>query len=68
MRKRFSIFYSKSNPDLDKAGKRYKPSGKDMLVMNSDGVFFVFNGNTYYPSIKPLVDKIGDYDVVWDEA
>ena len=36
-----------------------------MLMMNSGGVFFVFNGETYYPSIRPLVDKIGNYDVEW---
>lgn len=65
MRKKFKIYYSKDNPDKEKAGKRYKPTGKDMLVMNSSGVFFVFNGETYYPSIRPLVDKIGNYDVEW---
>lgn len=67
MRKRFKIYYSKDNQDPEKAGKRYNPKGNDMLVMNSSGVFFVFNGETYYPSIKHLADKIGDYDVVWEE-
>lgn len=65
MRKKFKIYYSKDHPDKTKAGTLYKATDKDMLVMNSDGVFFVFNGETYYPSIKPLVDKIGNYDVEW---
>jgi hypothetical protein len=66
MRKKFKVYYSTENPNPEKAGNRYKPTGKDMLVMNSAGVFFVFNGETYYPSIRPLVDKIGSYDVVWE--
>jgi hypothetical protein len=65
MKKKFKIRYCKDHPDKTKAGTLYKPTGKDMLVMNSEGVFFVFNGETYYPSIKPLVDKIGNYDVEW---
>ena len=65
MRNKFKIFYCNDNPDPEKAGKRYKPTGKDMLVMNAGGVFFVFNGETYYPSIQPLVNKIGNYDVEW---
>ncbi len=68
MRKKFEVFYSTDHPDPEKAGKKYKPTGKDMLVMNSDGVFFVFNGEAYYPSIRPLVDKIGNYDVKWRPA
>ena len=67
MRKKFKIYYGANNKDPDKAGKLFKPSGKDMLVMNSSGVFFLFNGETYYPSIRPLVDAIGNYDVEWIE-
>ena len=65
MKKKFKIYYSQCNPDPEKAGKIYKTSGKDMLVMNASGVFFVFNGETYYPSITPLVNRIGNYDVEW---
>ncbi len=65
MKKKFEIYYSAYNPDPEKAGKRYKPKDKDMLVMNNQGVFFVFNGEEYYPSIMPLVTKIGNYDVKW---
>ena len=66
MKKKFKIFYSKDNPDPEKAGKQYKASGKDMLVMNAGGVFFVFNGERYYPSIMELSSRIGNYDVVWE--
>lgn len=64
MRKKFKIFYSKDNPDIEKAGTRYKPSGKDMLVMNDQGIFFVY-GTDYYAGITRLSDKIGNYDVKW---
>lgn len=67
MRKKFEIYYSTDNHDSALAGMKYKPTGKDMLVMNSAGVFFVYNGEAYYPSITALVDKIGNYDVKWLE-
>ena len=67
MRKKFKIFYSKDNPDPDKAGQRYKPTGKDVLVMNSQGIFFVYCDKVYYPYIYKLVDKIGNFDVVWSD-
>jgi hypothetical protein len=38
-----------------------------MLVMNAGGVFFVFNGETYYPAITQLVYAIGNFDVEWLE-
>ncbi len=34
MRKKFKILYPKDHIDQDKAGKQYKPKGKDMLVVN----------------------------------
>jgi hypothetical protein len=68
MKRKFKVFYGSDNPDANKAGKQYKPTGKDMLVMNGAGVFFVFNGETYYPSIMPLVLKIGNFDVQWIDA
>jgi hypothetical protein len=66
VRKKFKIFYSKDNQDPEKAGKQYKASGKDMLGMSADGIFFVFNGE-HYPSIMKLSSKIGNYDVVWEQ-
>lgn len=68
MRKKFEIYYDRRHPDPNKAGKRYKPEGKDMLVMNNQGIFFIFNGETYYPSIRKLSDEINNYDVVWKES
>ncbi len=65
MRRKFKIYYSGSHPDPNRAGKRYKPTEKDMLVMNSGGVFMIFNGEPYYPSIRSLFDEIGPYDVKW---
>ena len=67
MRKKFEIYYSTDNRDSTLAGRKYKPIGKDMLVMNNAGVFFVYNGEAYYPSITPLVERIGNYDVKWLE-
>ena len=36
--------------------------------MNSSGIFFVYNGETHYPSIIPLVSRIGNYDVEWTDT
>ena len=68
MRKKFKIFYSKDHSDPDKAGKKYKPSSGDMVVMNSGGVFFLYSGTSFYPSLHRLVDKIGNYDVIWSKG
>ncbi len=38
-----------------------------MLVMNNQGIFFEYCGDTYYPGISKLSDKIGNYDVVWSD-
>ena len=68
MRKKFKIYYSTDNcKNPDKAGTKYKPSNNEMLVMNNSGIFFIFNSADYYPSIMPLVEKIGNYDVVWND-
>jgi len=67
-RRKFEIYHSADNPDSEKAGKRYKPTKQDMLVMNNQGIFFVYSGEIYYPSISKLVDVIGNYDVKWREA
>ena len=64
-RVKFKIMYPQDHPDEEKRGLQYKPTGKDMLVMNNKGIFFIFNGETYYPSIKPLSDVLKKYDVVW---
>jgi len=35
-----------------------------MVVMNGGGVFFLYNGEEYYPSIKKLSTVLFKYDVV----
>ena len=67
MRTKFEIYYCKYNKDSTKAGTKYKPSGKNMIVMNNDGVFFLFNGEPYCNSIRKLSDIIGNYDVKWKD-
>ena len=68
MRQKFKIYYSKDHADPSKAGTLFKPSGKDMLVMNNQGIFFLFNGEPYCNSISKLVDRIGNYDVKWNDC
>jgi hypothetical protein len=63
-RHKFKIFYPQDHYSL--AGKEYKVTGTDMLVMNSSGIFFVYSGEDYYPGITKLSDKIGNYDVKWN--
>lgn len=66
-RKKFQIFYPVDHHDHTLAGKQYKlTDSKDMLVMNNQGIFFIYNGETYYPSIRKLSDTIGNYDVKWE--
>ena len=67
MRKKFNILYDDRNLDIKKTGTKFKPGEKSMVVMNSQGVFFLFNGEPYYPSIRLLSDVIGSYDVEWKE-
>lgn len=65
MRKKFKILYPTDHPDKDKQGKPYKPPANHMLVMNADGVFFQYCGETYYPSIQKLSNILPKYDVIW---
>ena len=64
-RKKFKIYYPKDHPDPEKAGKLYKPANKDMVVVNNEVIFFYFFGEKYYPSLHPLSDITGNYDVMW---
>jgi hypothetical protein len=58
--------YPVDYPIADLRGKPFKPaSNKDMVVMNGSGVFFIFNGEEYYPSIRKLSSVLHKYDVVW---
>lgn len=67
MRKKFKILYPSDHPEVDKRGTTFKTKGKDMLVMNNEGIFFIFNGENYYPSIRKLTSDLPKYDVVWKE-
>ena len=66
-RLKFKIMYPKDYHDPKKAGQPYHTTGKDMVVMSNKGIFFMFNGETYYPSLRPLSDVLYKYDVVWKE-
>ncbi len=65
MKKKFKIMYPADHHEPDKRGQPYRPPAKNMVVMNGGGVFFLFSGEEYYPSIKKLSDEIRKYDVVW---
>ena len=67
MRKKFTIFYDIHHHDIKKAGTKFKPAERDMVVMNGHGVFFLVNAEKYYPSIRLLSDVIGRYNVEWKE-
>lgn len=67
MRKKFKILYPSDHSDQSKRGQPYKPPSKSMVVMNGDGVFFLFNGQQYYPSIQKLSDVLPKYDVIWKD-
>lgn len=64
-RKKFKVMYPKDHPDKNLAGTRFKQKWNEMVVMNEAGVFFLYNGEQYYPSIKRLSDVLPKYDVVW---
>jgi hypothetical protein len=68
MRKKFKIFYGKNSTKFpEKAGQEYKPKKPYMLTMNNQGIFFIYSGYEYYPSIFKLSREIGEFDVVWGE-
>lgn len=67
MRKKFTILYPSDHPEVEKRGTPFKTKGKDMLVMNNGGIFFIFNGETYYPSIRKLTHDLPKYEVKWGD-
>lgn len=59
MKKKFKII------DVS-TGKPFKLSEGQMIVMNSDGVFFLVGGiGDYYMGIQRLSDVCPRYDVIW---
>lgn len=67
MKRKFKIRYPKHYGDPEKAGKKYRPPEKCMVVMSGGGVFFLYNGEPFYPSICRLSDVLPAYDVEWVE-
>ncbi len=67
MRKKFKILYPMDYHDESKRGQKYKPKPNEMLVMNNDGVFFIYSGETFYPSIVTLSYVLQKYDVIWND-
>jgi hypothetical protein len=68
MRKhKFKIMYPSDHHDSSKRGQPFKPASKEMVVMSGGGVFFLFNGEEYYPSLRKLSSVLPRYDVVWKE-
>ena len=67
MRKKFKILYPADYYDETKRGKKYKPVDGKMIVMNSDGVFFLYDTAPFYPSIKKLSKVLPQYDVEWKD-
>ena len=49
-------------------GKKFKLSEGQMIVMNSDGVFFLVGGiGDYYMGIQRLSDVCPVYEVIWND-
>ena len=67
MRKKFKIMYPQDHHEIEKRGKPYLPNNGEMVVMNGSGVFFLYDGIGYYPSIRKLSDVLPKYDVVWKD-
>lgn len=57
MKKKFKIYTNEG---------KYKPAKDSMIVMNSEGLFFLVQFD-FYTNIRPLHEVIGNYDVVWND-
>tara|TARA_R110000851_G_scaffold167454_4_gene313096 strand:+ start:108 stop:311 length:204 start_codon:yes stop_codon:yes gene_type:complete len=66
MRKKFKIMIPADHSYVggEKAKPYIAPAGH-MIVMNTGGVIFVVNMDSYYMSIKKLSDVLPKYDIVW---
>ena len=67
MKKKFKIMYPTDHHEPEKRGKPFKPNKDEMVVMNGSGIFFIYNGQEFYPFIRPLKDALPKYDVVWKQ-
>jgi hypothetical protein len=60
MRKKFKIIDSST-------GEKYKLKEREMIVMNSQGIFFLVGNFTDYDTyVRKLSDVCPKYDVVWE--
>lgn len=59
MKKKFKIY--------KESGELFKPKDKAMVVMSSQGIFFLVDMSDYYISVRKLSEKIGNYNVVWND-
>ena len=57
MKKKFKIYTNEG---------KYKPAKDAMIVMNSEGLFFLVQFD-FYAHVRPLHEVIGNYDVVWND-
>lgn len=57
MKKKFKIYTN--------AGE-FKPKEMNMVVMNSQGIFFIVDMSDYYTHVRRLSEVIGTYAVVWN--
>ena len=65
MRRKFKIKYPKNH---EKAGENFKPGNNSMVVMNSDGIFFVVGDISGYATyIDKLSNRLPKYDVEWSD-
>tara|TARA_R110002124_G_scaffold283416_1_gene459386 strand:+ start:400 stop:603 length:204 start_codon:yes stop_codon:yes gene_type:complete len=67
MRVKFKVMYPDDYHILEKRGKPYHPPQGSMVVMNNGGVFFLYDGEPFYPSIRKLSQVLPKYDIVWKE-
>lgn len=62
---KFKIMYGLDHHEREKAGKPYLPPKDHMVVMNGQGIFFLFSNEDYCQHITKLSNVIYKYDVVW---
>ena len=66
MRNKFKIYYPEDHPDPEKAGKVFDPQGSyTMVVMNPDGIFYLYYTEYFRPTFKKLSTILPKYEVVW---
>ncbi len=67
MKRKFKIMYPNDHHELEKRNKPYHPPAQSMVVMNGSGIFFLYSGEEYYPSIQKLSEVLFKYDVIWKD-